>query len=102
VVKTDRRSSSACFAALAQNAALIEPMRAAYAELHRRIAEEGLPPGVGEAVAAAIDGLWLYWVLGLAEVDQALVVRVRTALEAMLERSLCPRDGPADGTAAEP
>jgi AcrR family transcriptional regulator len=89
-----RRSSSACFAALAQNPALIEPMRAAYAELHRRVAEEGLPPGVGEAVAAAIDGLWLYWVLGLAEVDQALMVRVRTALETMLERSLYP-DGRA-------
>lgn len=85
-----RRSSSACFAALAQNPSLIEPMRKVYADLHRRVAEDGLPPGVGEAVAAAIDGLWLYWVLGLAEVDQALVVRVRTALEDLLEHSLYP------------
>lgn len=83
-----KRSSCACFAALAQNPALIEPMRKTYADLHRRIAEDGLPPGVGEAVAAAIDGLWLYWVLGLAEVDQALVARVRSALEDMLDRSL--------------
>jgi AcrR family transcriptional regulator len=83
-----QRSSSACFAALAQNPSLIEPMRATYADLRRRIAEDGLPPGVGEAVAAAIDGLWLYWVLGLAEVDQSLVVRVRAALEEMVERSL--------------
>jgi AcrR family transcriptional regulator len=39
-------------------------------------------------VAAAIDGLWLYWVLGLATVDQELVVRVRIALEDMLARSM--------------
>ena len=79
-----RRSSSAVFAALAQNPALIEPMRAVYADLHRRIAQDGLPPGVGEAVAAAIDGLWLDWVLGLVPLEQARVVRVRRALEDML------------------
>ena len=83
-----QRSSSACFAALAQNPSLIEPMRAVYSDLHRRVAEDGLPPGVGEAVAAAIDGLWLYWVLGLASVNQDLVVRVRIALEDMLARSV--------------
>jgi len=82
-----RRSSAAVFAALAQNPSLIEPMRAVYGDLRRRIAEDGLPPGVGEAVAAAIDGLWLYWVLGLAPVNQELVVRVRVALEDMLAHS---------------
>lgn len=40
-------------------------MRAVYSDVHRRIDEGGLTPGVGQAVAAAIDGLWLYWVLGL-------------------------------------
>jgi AcrR family transcriptional regulator len=81
-----RRSTSAVFAALAQNPALIQPMRAVYADLHRRIADDGLPQGVGEAVAAAIDGLWLDWVLGIAPLDQARVVRVRLALEDMLAR----------------
>lgn len=98
-----RRSSSACFAALAQNPALMQPMREVYAELHRRVADDGLPPGVGETVAAAIDGLWLYWVLGLAEVNQDLVVRVRSALEDLLQRSLpaanaSPATPPADGS----
>lgn len=79
-----RRSSSAVFAALAQNPNLIQPMRAVYSELHKRIAQDGLPPGVGEMVMAAIDGLWLNWVLGLVPLDQALVVRVRQAAEQML------------------
>ena len=82
-----RRSSSAVFSALAQNPALIEPMRAAYSDLHRRIAEDGLPRGVGEAVVTALDGLWLYWVLGLVPVDQDLMSRLRVALEDMLARS---------------
>lgn len=86
-----RRSSAAVFAALAQNPALIEPMRDAYTDLRRRIAEDRLPPGVGETVVAAIDGLWLDWVLGLAPLDQAQVVRVRRALEEMLARA---RPGP--------
>lgn len=82
-----RRSSSAVFAALAQNPSLIEPMRAACGDLHRRIADDGLPPGVGEAVASAIDGLWLDWVLGLVPVDQGRLARVRMALEEMLARA---------------
>ncbi len=82
-----RRSTSAVFAALAQNPSLIQPMRAAYSDLHQRIAEDGLPPGVSEAVMAAIDGLWLNWVLGLVVLDQERVVRVRVALEDMLARS---------------
>lgn len=92
-----RRSSSTCFAALAQNPALIEPMRTVYAELHHRIADDGLPPGVGETVAAAIDGLWLYWVLGLAELDQALMGRVRGALEMLLKQSLAGTPGGGSG-----
>ncbi|MBA2490800.1 MAG: TetR/AcrR family transcriptional regulator [Gammaproteobacteria bacterium] len=82
-----RRSSSAVFAALAQNSDLIEPMREVYSELHRRVADDGLPPGVGETVAATIDGLWLYWVLGLVPVNQEMIIRVRKALEDMVARS---------------
>jgi AcrR family transcriptional regulator len=89
-----RRSSSAVFAALAQNPSLIKPMRAVYGDLHRRIAEDGLPPGVGEAVVTAIDGLWLYWVLGLVPVDQGLMNRLRAALEEMLARSQSVRSSP--------
>jgi len=83
-----QRNSSVCFAALAQNPSLIEPMRAVYSDLQRRVADDGLPPGVGEAAAAAIDGLWLYWVLGLVPVNESLLVRVRTALEAMLANTV--------------
>lgn len=81
-----RSSSSAVFAALAQNPKLIQPMRQVYSDLHALIAKDGLPPGMGEMIAAAIDGLWLDWVLGLVPLDQARVVRVRLVLENILSR----------------
>ena len=83
-----QRSSSACFAAYAQNPKLIAPMRDVYSDLHERLKNDGLPPGVGETVGAAINGLWLYFVLGLVPVNQDLVVRVRAALEDALAQSL--------------
>ena len=92
-----QRSSAACFAALAQDPSLIAPMREAYSDLQKRVANDGLPPGVGEAVAAAIDGLWLYWVLGLADVNQDLVVRVRKALESTVAQSLQQQTNPKNG-----
>lgn len=79
-----RRSSAAVFAALAQNPALIEPMRVVYADMHRRIAEDDLPAGVGEVVVATIDGLWLNWVLGLVPIDAAMKARLQRALTALL------------------
>jgi AcrR family transcriptional regulator len=79
-----QRSSSAVFAALAQNPALIQPMRNVYGDLRRRLANDGLPPGVGETVVAAMDGLWLYRVLGLAAVDQDLMDLIRRVLEPLV------------------
>ncbi len=79
-----QQSSSAVFAALVQDQRLIEPMRAVYGELRLRLAQDKLPPGVGETVLAAMDGLWLYRVLGLATVDQELMDRVRRVLEPLL------------------
>lgn len=82
-----QRSSSAVFAALAQNPRLIEPMRAVYGELRQRLANDGLSTGVGETVVAVMDGLWMCRVLGLAAVDEALMRRVKTALEPLVSSS---------------
>ena len=91
-----RTGSAAAFAALAHNPTLIEPMRAAYADLYRRVAEDdGLPEGVGDAVVAAIDGLWLYWVLGLVPINQSMIVRVRNALQQILSLSQPAAKSPA-------
>ncbi len=79
-----QRSSCAVFAALAQNPALIRPMREVYSELRERLTRDGLPPGVGETVVAAMDGLWLYRVLGLTTVDKELMDHIRRVLQPLL------------------
>lgn len=82
-----RSTWSTVFAALAQNPALVEPMREVNGELRRLLAADGLPPGVDEAMLAAIDGLWLNWVLGITPLDKDRVARVRGVLEWMLKES---------------
>jgi AcrR family transcriptional regulator len=96
---TCQRGSAATFSALAHNPQLLAPMREAYAELHRRVAEDDLPEGIGDVVVAAIDGLWLNWVLGLIQVDQAMIVRVRTALEKILDDAVKAAAAPMKATA---
>lgn len=90
-----QRSSSAVFAALAQNPALIQPMREVYGEMRGRLAQDGLAPGVGETVIAAMDGLWLYRVLGLTPVDQKLMNMIRRVLQPLLNVSSVPADRPS-------
>lgn len=97
-----QRSSSAVFAALVQNPRLIEPMRAVYGELRQRLADDGLSPGVGETVIAAMDGLWLYRVLGLATVDRELMDRIRLTLEPLLELPVQEREPAAAGAETPP
>lgn len=90
-----QRSSSAVFAALAQNPALIQPMREVYGEMRGRLAQDGLAPGVGETVIAAMDGLWLYRVLGLTPVDQNLMNMIRRVLHPLLNAPSIPGDPPS-------
>ena len=60
-------------------------MRKVYRDLHQRLEEDVLPAGVAITVLGAIDGLWLWWVLGLNQPDQSLVNRTRRVLESVVE-----------------
>lgn len=82
-----RMTWSLVFTALAQNPALVEPMREVNQELRRLLAADGLPSGMDETVLAAIDGLWLNWVLGVTPLDKDRIARVRAVLEDMLRES---------------
>lgn len=82
---TERRdASSALFAALAYNPKLLAPMRKFYHELHQRLADDGLATGTSLAVLAAIDGMWLWWVLGLRKIDEETVAEIRTAVQSLV------------------
>jgi AcrR family transcriptional regulator len=83
-----RRSYASVFAALAHDPALIQPMRDAYTDFYRYVAEDGLPSNVSETIVTAIDGIWLHWVLRLRPVDQTVIDRLRVSLEAMLNSAV--------------
>ncbi|MFO0872542.1 MAG: TetR/AcrR family transcriptional regulator [Phycisphaerales bacterium] len=75
-----RRRGVVLVAALVHDAARVEPLRALHRELTARIAADGLPPGVGEAVQLAVDGLWFDWIFGLTELSPHRLAAVRAAL----------------------
>jgi len=72
-----RETSSAVFAALAYNPKLIKPMRDFYKEMHQKIDNDGLAPGVAQTIMATIDGTWLWWVLDFRTLDQPLIDDLR-------------------------
>ena len=98
-----RRSFSSVFAALAQNPALVEPMREAYVEFFQLVEADGLPDGLAEVLTTAIDGMWFYWVLRLRPVDQGALDRMRTNLEGILTQALeaLAKESPVETTTSE-
>ena len=79
------QSNSCLLVSFVANPKLLAPMRKVYRDLHQRLEEDDLPDGVAITVLAAIDGLWLWWVLGLNKLDQSLVNRTRRVLESVVE-----------------
>jgi AcrR family transcriptional regulator len=83
--ETLRRSSQVLMAALVHDPSQVEPLREAYRDTRARLADDGLPPGVGEAVLLAMDGLWFDWIFGIAELTPEKVGNIRDALERWID-----------------
>ena len=100
-----RRSSSAVFAALAQNPALIQPMRGVYADLHRRIAQDGLPPGVPKqlpprSMDSGSTGCWDSF-HSSKSASFGYAVRLRTCLHTRHRIAVHPRPSVRRGSVQE-
>ena len=80
-----RRSSVVLIAALVEYPPLVQPMRDFHRELTELIANDGLRPGVGEAVYLAIDGLWFKWIFGLEDVAGARSRELRAVLADLID-----------------
>jgi AcrR family transcriptional regulator len=83
-----RRRFSCVLAALAQNPSLVQSMRETYSDIYTRLENDGLPPGTGEAVGAAIDGIWLSWAMRFCDVEQDFLLRVHRVLKTLIEQAL--------------
>jgi AcrR family transcriptional regulator len=91
-----RRASVVLLAALTANPELVQPMRAAHAEIDDLVRHDGLKEGYAETVLAAVDGLWFSRVFGLRTWTPDQVRAMRQVLEAVVEQGI----GNTAGTAA--
>lgn len=79
------RSSAVLIAAMANNPKLVEPLRAVYRELRTALRNDQLPPGVGEVILHALDGIWFQWIFGLHDVPKDNMTETRAVLHRILE-----------------
>lgn len=80
------RAAAVFLAAFHHDPALLDPIRAVVAGLRNAVAADGLPPGHGMAIMAAMDGLFMARIFGMYE----LAPEERQALHAALSRLLEP------------
>jgi AcrR family transcriptional regulator len=79
------RAAAVFLAAFHHDPALLDPMRAVVAGLRNAVAADGLPPGHGMAVMAAMDGLFMARIFGMYELAPAERRDMHTALSRLLE-----------------
>lgn len=79
------RAAAVFLAAFHHDPALLDPIRAVVAGLRDAVAADGLPPGHGMAVMAAMDGLFMARIFGMYELAPAERRDMHTALSRLLE-----------------
>lgn len=72
-------------AAVANNPALLDPMRQRAAAWQRQAENDGLDPALGTLVRLATDGLWFVQLMGFAPPAPALRAQVQAALERLID-----------------
>jgi len=90
-----RRSSAVLIAAIANNTALVKPMRENHRRMLDQLRDDGLPSGASEAAVLALHGLWFEWLLGLEAMHPDRMARLRRALGRLLDPATdaVPGDG---------
>jgi AcrR family transcriptional regulator len=79
------RAAAVFRAAFHQDPALLDPMRAVIARMREAVAADGLAPGAGMAIMAAMDGLFMARIFGLYTLTDPERQAMRHALGHLLE-----------------
>lgn len=79
------RAAAVFLAAFHHDPALLGPMREVIGRMREAVAADGLPPGHGMAIMAAMDGLFMARIFGLYALDGAERQAVHAALSRLLE-----------------
>ncbi len=79
------RAAAVFLAAFHHDPALLDPVRGFIADIRAALAQDGLPPGIGAAIMAASDGLFMARIFGLYRPTGQEVRDMRNALATLLE-----------------
>lgn len=79
------KDSAGLFAAVANNPALLDPMRSHAVEWQRQAENNGLDPALGTIVRLATDGLWFVQLMNFGPPSPALRAQVQAKLERLLD-----------------
>jgi AcrR family transcriptional regulator len=79
------RAAAVFLAVFHHDPALLDPVRAVIARMRADIAADGLPPGHGDAIYAAGDGMFMARIFRLYTPTDAERMAMRAALEKLLE-----------------
>lgn len=79
------RAAAVFLAAFHHDRALLDPVRAVFARMRAALAEDGLPPGFGQAVMCATDGLFMSRIFGLYVLDRDELAALHDALATLVE-----------------
>ena len=81
------RAAAVFLAAFHHDPALLDPMRAVIGRMREAVAADGLAPGAGTAIMAAMDGLFMARIFGLYTLTDPERQAMRQALGHLLEIS---------------
>ena len=79
------RAAAVFLASFHHDPALLDPMRAVYAETKEALLADGLPPGHALTIMVATDGLFMAHLFGLHRPSEAEARQIRAVLDALLE-----------------
>jgi AcrR family transcriptional regulator len=79
------RAAAVFLAAFHHDPALLDPIRAVIARIRADLAADGLPPGVGNAINAACDGMFMARLFRLYDPTPQERARTRAALMRLME-----------------
>jgi AcrR family transcriptional regulator len=79
------RASAVFLAAFHHDPALLDPLRAVFAQMKRNLVSDGIPPGRALTVLAACDGLFMAHIFRTQDYTQEDLAALRATLAALLE-----------------
>jgi AcrR family transcriptional regulator len=97
-----RRRSLVLLTAIIADPSLIKPVKGVCKKQDHLLASDGLAEGAAEFISAALDGIWMSWVLGMRDFKPAEFAAIRRQMMRLVNPAASPRQSTSRRAAARP